>query len=88
MMKVMNRASFKRCAKVLTIAAMLAMPATPALARSNEPDREVVDARLEGYSTNVSLPPGSSGLTWVTLVVLGVICCGGLFKDAKRSHLD
>jgi hypothetical protein len=64
------------------------LPATPALARQDTPDREVIDARLEGYSNTLSLPKGSEGLTWVAMVFLGVLCCGGLFKDAKRSHLD
>ena len=69
------------------IAALVLLPAT-ALARQDTPEREVVDARLEGYKDNISLPKGSEGLTWVSMVILGVLCCGGLFKDAKRSHLD
>lgn len=63
-------------------------PATTALARDEEPEAEPIDARLEGYKQNVSLPASSTGLTWVALIFLGVVCCGGLFKDAKRSHLD
>ena len=58
------------------------------LARDETPDVEPIDARLEGYKQNVSLPAASTGLTWVALIFLGVVCCGGLFKDAKRSHLD
>jgi hypothetical protein len=70
------------------IAAMALLPASTALARQDTPEREVVDARLEGYSQGLTLPKGSDGLTWVALVFLGVLCCGGLFKDARRSHLD
>ena len=70
------------------IAILALVPATPVLARQDTPEREVIDARLEGYSSTVSLPKGSEGLTWVAMIFLGVLCCGGLFKDAKRSHLD
>lgn len=66
---------------------VLALPAG-ALARSNEPEREPVDARLEGYPTNVTLDSRSSGMTWVLLIIFGGMVFGGLFKDAKRSHLD
>jgi hypothetical protein len=72
---------------VLVAGPMLAMPQATQ-ARSSEPEREVVDARLEGYASNVTLNPSSAGLMWVTMIILGVLCCAGLFKDAKRSHLD
>jgi hypothetical protein len=63
-------------------------PASTALARSSEPEKESYDARLEGYTTNPTIPLAGSGLTWIAMVVLGVLCCAGLFKDAKRTHLD
>ena len=71
--------------------ALLAMLATPlsALAqRQGEEEREIIDGRLEGYATNVTLDSGSTGLTWVVFIILTIICLGGLFKDAKRTHLD
>ena len=68
---------------VLTLA-----PASTALARQSEPEREIYDARLEGYENNPTIPGGGSGLTWIAMIFLGVLCCAGLFKDAKRSHLD
>jgi hypothetical protein len=58
------------------------------LAASQEPEREILDARLEGYPQNVTLEGGSTGLTWVLFIVLAALCLGGLFKDARRSHLD
>ena len=70
------------------IIAVLALAPATAFARQDTPEREVIDARLEGYAANPSLPGGSEGLTWVAMIVLGVLCCGGLFKDAKRTHLD
>ena len=66
---------------------MLIAP-TVALAARNEPEREPVDARLEGYPTNVTLEGGSTAMTWILLIVCGALIFGGLFKDAKRSHLD
>jgi hypothetical protein len=49
---------------------------------------EVYDARLQGYSQTVQIESGSTALTWLLLIALGVLCLGVLFKDAKRSHLD
>lgn len=67
---------------------MLAFAPSAALARQDEPEQEIVDARLEGYAGNVTLPPTSSGLTWFLFIILAVFAAAGLFKDAKRSHLD
>jgi hypothetical protein len=64
------------------------MTPTVTLAARNDIQREPIDARLEGYKTNVTLEGGSTGLTWVLLIVLGGITFAGLFKDSKRSHLD
>jgi hypothetical protein len=68
----------------LTLAVLAAAP-TRALA-DDEP--EIYDARLEGYAQKVQLDAGSTALTWLVLIVLGVLTVGVLFKDAKRSHLD
>ena len=70
--------------------ALMAMLATPiaALAARPEAEREIVDGRLEGYASNVTLEGGSTGLTWVVFIILTIICLAGLFKDAKRTHLD
>jgi hypothetical protein len=71
--------------------ALLLVLSTPVmtLARNSEPDREIVDARLEGYDKiNVTLSSGSTALTWILLLVLCGLCVAVMFKDAKRSHLD
>ena len=65
----------------------LVMPAV-VLARQETPERETLDARLEGYPTNVTIDSHSTGMIWVLLVVLGVLVFAGLFKDARRTHLD
>jgi hypothetical protein len=87
MMKSMKRKTLARSCRWFAIAALALAPAT-ALARQQEADRDVVDARLEGYEGNMTLAGGGTALTWVALVILGVIGCAGLFKDAKRTHLD
>jgi hypothetical protein len=75
-------------------AGVLATPAT-VLAQDDE-DREVVDARLEGLSqegttaiVDVTKPiPDRSSLMWFVLGAFALIAAGGLFKDARRTHLD
>jgi hypothetical protein len=59
----------------------------PALAFAQD-EKEIYDARLEGYPNNMTLDGGGTGLTWLLLVVLAVLCLGVLFKNAGRSHLD
>lgn len=62
----------------------------PALAQ-DEPT--MVDARLEGYGTDrnnssIALPESGTALIFILFIFLGLLCCGVMFKDAKRSHLD
>ena len=92
MMPRMKRKSLGLFGRWIAVAAVALAPVlaspSPALAARDEPEPDVVDARLEGYGGNVTLPGGSSGMTWVLLIILAVVGCAGLFKDAKRSHLD
>jgi hypothetical protein len=89
MMIFMKRTWFYRPGRVLATAVLiLALSPVSALAQRGQEDREFVDARYEGYANSVTLPPAGVGLTWVAMIVLGALCVGGLFKDAKRSHLD
>lgn len=80
----------RRFPAAVLAAILLAGSAAPALAARPEEDREIVDARLEGYgnNVNVTLPSSSSGTTWVLFIFLAVVASVGLFKDARRSHLD
>ena len=71
--------------------AMVVLLASPAmtLARKYEEEKEIIDARLEGYQgTGVSLPSSGSALMWLLLLFLAGITVAVMFKDAKRSHLD
>jgi cytochrome c-type biogenesis protein CcmH/NrfF len=55
---------------------------------AQDAEDKIYDARLEGYGTNVTLENSSTALMWLLLVVLGAICVGVMFKNAKRTHLD
>jgi hypothetical protein len=77
----------QRTSLAMFMALALMASAQNASASSQEPEHEVVDARLEGYGRNVTLN-GGTALTWVLMVFLGGVCLIGMFKDAKRSHLD
>ena len=72
---------------MLALSVTLAVAPRAALAR-DEGEREIYDARLEGYQTPVSLDSGSTALTWLLLIVLTGICVGVMFMNPKRSHLD
>ena len=72
----------------VSLACLLAWAAAPtgrALAQENEVPH---DARLEGYKDAVALEEGNLAMTWLAFGVLSAIALLGLFKDAKRSHLD
>jgi hypothetical protein len=86
MIMMMKRTMLNWICRIVLLV-LLAAP-SGAFARNSEPEREPIDARLEGYPANVSLESHSTGLTWVLLIVMGAIVFGGLFKDAKRTHLD
>ena len=74
---------------IMACGSLLVLLANPlsALAQ-DEAERTILDARLEGYKSNVTLEGGSSALTWILFIVLTLLALGGLFKDAKRTHLD
>jgi hypothetical protein len=70
------------------LAVVLMSPAMT-LARQYQEEREIVDARLEGYDkVNVSLAPSGTALMWLLLIFLTAVTVAVMFKDAKRSHLD
>lgn len=71
---------------------LLAWAAAPFTAgpRAAAQELEVTnDARYEGYgSDKVTIEEGSTAMTWVGFTILCLIALLGLFKDAKRTHLD
>jgi hypothetical protein len=74
--------------QLLMLAAMLVCAAmAPVMAWADDAP-EPYDARMLGYPGNVQLDGGSTALTWIVLVLLGILTVAVLFKDAKRTHLD
>ena len=49
-------------------------------------DEKVVDARLQGYPQRVAIEKSSTALTWLLFVVLGGVCVGVMFINAKRTR--
>jgi hypothetical protein len=84
----MPRMERRRTVRWLAAAIISLAPVTSALARTEEPEKDIYDARLEGYANSATLPSGGTGLIWCGFVFLGVLCCAGMFKDARRTHLD
>ena len=72
----------------LCTASVVLMTPMVALARHGEVERDIVDARLEGYNQTVSLEPKSTALMWMLFLFLAVVGLAVMFKDAKRTHLD
>jgi hypothetical protein len=85
----LKAASVPRFKRWLLAAALCAGPllsvASPALAQEDEVKH---DGRLDGYTGPVSVENQSTALIWLLFVFLGVVALAGLFKDAKRTHLD
>ena len=68
-------------------AVLLALSA-PALVLAQEEEVKH-DARLDGYTGHtVTVANDSTALLWLLFVFLAVVALSGLFKDAKRTHLD
>jgi hypothetical protein len=84
---MMEGSMAKRLLLILPLLTIMAA-ATPARA---EDEALLQDARIStGYQT---VPPAagkapSAALTWMLLGVLGLVCVGPMFLNAKRTHLD
>jgi hypothetical protein len=78
--------------KKLMVALLLGwtfLVSTPHTAMARQ-DEDVVhyDARIQGYDPDVEMKASTTGTAWMLTLLLAVVCFLGLFKDAKRSHLD
>jgi hypothetical protein len=60
--------------------------AAPAAAWAD--DAPVIDGRMEGFKEGIMASPGSTVITWLLLVGIGIVTIGVMFMSAKRSHLD
>jgi hypothetical protein len=72
------------------LAAVLCFLGTPpeVQAQRNQVQSDPVDARLQNYPQPAELPKKSTALTYFAFVILSVLCLAGLFKNARRTHLD
>jgi hypothetical protein len=46
------------------------------------------DMRYEGYGEKLALEDSNTAMTWMGFAFCSVVALLGLFKDAKRTHLD
>lgn len=67
------------------LACVLALSAGTARAQELEIE---TDARLEGYGEQMAMEPGNTAMTWAGFGFCSAVALLGLFKDAKRTHLD
>ena len=72
-----------RTTRLLAAATVLLAPAI-ALADDTGP----VDGRMTGFREGLLTAPGSSAVTWLMLVGIGVVCMAVMFMSANRTHLD
>jgi len=57
-------------------------------ASAQEDEEKQPDARFEHYSKPVALGAGGTALTWFMFVFVAVVGTAGLFRNARRTHLD
>ena len=84
--KILGFARSRTFSLVLPVVSLIVLLA-PIVVRADD-ENTSYDARIEGYTQKVQLDSGSTALTWLLFVVLGVLTIAVLFKDAKRTHLD
>ncbi len=76
---------------LLGIFALAALPSTARAQDETTPSPpKVYDGRLEMLSTKrpVTLDTSGTAGVWFTLLGLGAVCMGVMFKNAGRTHLD
>ena len=73
---------------IVLLVCLLSWAAVPSVASAQDDLDFDTDARLEGYSEKLALEPSNTAMTWVGFSVCSIIALLGLFKDAKRTHLD
>ena len=90
-MMALMKSSLKRrgatfCLAFVTVLGSFVGPAS--VARADD-DVSPNDARLDAFQKkSVVIEKSGTALTWLGLMGLGVVGLLGMFKDAKRSHLD
>src|SRR5690554_2891502 len=72
---MMHRMNGRILTGLMALYGLLVWPAL-ALAQRRNDQEELGDARYEGFTPNVELADGSTALTWLLLVFLGMLCVG------------
>ena len=86
--RALNRVGRALAIATVALAPLVAAPSASYAARGDADAPDPIDGRLEGYAGGKTLPAQGQALTWIACIVLAVIAAAGVFKDAKRSHLD
>ena len=86
-MKTTGRAASFGRKWLVTLACLMSWACAPRGATAQDLEVET-DARLEGYADKVVMEPANTAMTWAAFGFCAVVALLGLFKDAKRSHLD
>ena len=73
--------------KLLTAMLLTGLAFAPAASAQDEEEIKM-DARLEGYASQVFMNKASNASVWFLLLACGVITIGVMFMNSKRSHLD
>jgi hypothetical protein len=91
MLPARRRSLRKWIVPLLCLMAWAGVPLAPSpSSRAFAQELEIpTDARFEGYGNEkVTIEESNSAMTWVGFTILCLIALLGLFKDAKRTHLD
>ncbi len=80
----------------LALAAALIVPSVlaPSTALAQDEEENPFDVRYRNFVgpdnnfVAVYNESDSRALQWILLGFLGLLCCGVMFKDARRTHLD
>jgi hypothetical protein len=84
-----SRPSWFRARAMTACCGLALVLGSPALAHADTAQElEETDARLGGYDQGVKLEKSGVAVTWMLYIVLAVIGCSVMLKNANRSHLD
>jgi hypothetical protein len=78
----------KKLLSIMIVLLMVGFVPLSARADDDSSSPKDVDGRLDNYGKSVTLDSGGAALTYGVWALLGVLGAAGLFKDAKRTHLD
>jgi hypothetical protein len=82
----MMRRMSKRLLALLIVALSVSLAPVSAMADDSAP--KSYDGRLDNYGRQVTLDSGGTALCYFLFAGLGVIALGGMFRNARRTHLD